>query len=160
MTLSSIDPSRSERVLLANVHRWARTNGWRPGPRGWENPERTFAIEPRDGEVVIWWLSTTANGPAPWRTSPLASCRYILADSAVQAIDLLVVYGYLPPLWSSAYALAVGRYSEQIEALEEDLARKDHYLAMGDQTIAGLIEENRELRRAAAVAQLSQAGGR
>jgi hypothetical protein len=48
---------------------------------------------------------------------------------------------------------------ELVETLEEELARKDHYLAMGDQTIAGLIEENRELRRAASVAQLSTVGG-
>jgi hypothetical protein len=107
--------TNAERATLTAIHRWGRTNGWRPGPRGWENPECTFAIEPCDGEVVVWWLSG-GNGPAP------LSCRYILVESVVQAIDLLVVYGYLPPMWSSAFALAEAKHAEVIETLEQRIA--------------------------------------
>lgn len=149
MTLPPIDPSRSERHLLAALNRWARTNGWSRTSAGWLNTDRSVRIDPRpDGVVVLtvderrWW-----------------NPRNIAAESVVQAVDLLVVYGYLPPLWSSAYALAVERYTEQIEALEADLDRKDSYLRSADDTIAGLMAENRELRQAAAHAQFAGIGG-
>lgn len=147
MNLSPIDPSRSPRHLMAAIRRWARSAGWRPTFNGWENPDQTVAIDPRDSEVRV---CTREPGRGLW------GMRYIQAASVREAVDLLVVYGYLPPLWSSAYALAVERYTEQVESLEEEIARKDRYLGMADDTIAGLMAENRELRSAAAIPQLSE----
>lgn len=114
MTLSQPDPRRSERHLLAALHRWARTNGWRCGCYGWMNPTREFALDARgdSGTVAVWKLTPDADGP-----------EYIDAGSVVQAVDLLVAYGYLPPMWSSAYALAEEKWREQVETLEEEVAR-------------------------------------
>ena len=112
--MNPIDPRRSERHLLAAVHRWARTSGWWYGFYGWVEPEGAYALDIRaaSGEVAVWRM-----GPAGLVE------RYIRAESVVQAIDLLVVYGYLPPMWSSAYGLAEDRYREQVETLTEELGR-------------------------------------
>lgn len=167
MTLSPIDPSRSERDLLAGVFRWARRNDWHPRwPERrrehlwtWVNASWPYGGRPPEDatRVVLDGRSLQVEhfkGRTGWR--PTSTWK---PASVVQAVDVLVALGVLPPLWSSSYALAVERYSEQIETLEADLDRKDGYLRSADDTIAGLIEENRELRRAAAVTQLSAVGG-
>jgi hypothetical protein len=165
MTLSPIDPSRSERHLLAGVLRWARTHGWRRGKCGWVNgADDEATINVTWSTSPLGWsageIGIARNADRLSMGGPVWSCTtWIRVASVVQAVDVLVALGILPPLWSSAYALAVDRHTELIEALEEELARRDHYLSLADQTIAGLIEENRELRRAASVAQLSTVGG-
>jgi hypothetical protein len=60
---------------------------------------------------------------------------------------------------SARLRTATDTVRELVETLEQELARRDHYLSLADDTIAGLIEENRELRRTASVAQLSTVGG-
>jgi hypothetical protein len=163
VTLSPIDANRSERHLLASVHRWARTNGWQVGKHGWTNGSKDEAT------INVKWSAT----PLGWSVGEIGIARaterlscggaawscttWIRVASVVQAVDVLVALDVLPPFFSSAYGLAVDRHAELIEALEEELDRRDHYLRMGDKTIAGLIEANTELR--AAALQLSPTGG-
>lgn len=161
MNLSPIDPSRSPRHLMAALHRWMRSNGWQVGSYGWIN-----GIPSEATVSVNWTLDTLNTVDIAWVTGrhasgkPVWSCStHIRVESVVQAVDVLVALGVLPPLWSSAYALAVERYTEQVESLEEEIARKDRYLGMADDTIAGLMAENRELRSAAAATQFAAIGG-
>jgi hypothetical protein len=108
--LAPIDPRRSERHLLAALHRWARTNGWWPGYYGWNSPDGGITIEARttDGEVVVW--DRTKSGPQP---------KYIRAGTVQQAVDLLVAYRYLPPQWSSAYMCAEEQYRDALAGLRD-----------------------------------------
>lgn len=162
MTPSPLD----DRRLLAEALRWARSHGWSPRwPERrrahlwtWVNASWPYGRRPPEGATRVTFDGRTLyverfNTPGGWWAG--ASCR---PDSVVQSVDVLVTFGILPSFLSSSYALAVDRHAELIECLEEELARRDHLLRMGDRTIAGLIAANDELRAAAAL-QLSPTGG-
>lgn len=162
MNLSPID---TDRTVLSGVMRWARSNGWSPRwPERrrermwtWVNASWPYGGRPPEDatRVVLDGRSLHVEhfkGRTGWR----ASSSWV-PTSAVQAVDALVTLGILPPMWSSAYALAVERYTEQVESLEEEIARKDRYLGMADDTIAGLMAENAQLREVASRTQLSPA---
>lgn len=150
--------NRTDRVLLASVHRRAREHGWRRGRYGWQNGDDATATMlvawHRNDPYPLglsWAVNRFGDGSPCWSIG-----SRIRVESVTQAVDVLVALVGLPAWLSSAYALAEDKYAEVIEALEEELARKDRYLAMGDRTIAGLMEENRELRAAAGHRALSQ----
>lgn len=152
-----IEPSRSERALLASVHRWARTNGWRRGNYGWINGP---ADEPT---VNVSWSGNEigfARAIGQLTVGPCWSCStWIRVASVVQAVDVLVALDILPAWLSSPWVAAEDRYREQVEALEEELARKDQNLTLAGQTIAAQAAEIAELRPVAARAQFAAIGG-
>ncbi|WP_346536991.1 hypothetical protein [Micromonospora sp. DPT] len=87
----------ADRQLLADVHRWARTNGWNWHECwGWVNApyasEATLAVEWDDAGVL-----TIRRGPVVFRPT-----RYDV-DSVRQAIDMLVALDILPAHLSSQY---------------------------------------------------------
>lgn len=126
--MNPIDPRRSERHLLAAVHRWARTNGWqryRGLVFGWQNGDDATAT------VLITWQP---DDPYPlgisWAVgrfddgSPLWACSStVRVDSVTQAVDVVVALTDLPAWLSSAYGLAEDRYREQVETLAEEAER-------------------------------------
>ena len=89
------------RQLLADVHRWARTNGWNWRECwGWVN-----ALYASEATLAVDWDTDTrtitvhrANGNAIFRPTTYP------ADTVCQAVDVLVAYGVLPVQLSSAYA--------------------------------------------------------
>ena len=88
------------RQLLADVHRWARTNGWNWRECwGWVN-----ALYASEATLAVDWDTDTrtitvhrANGNAIFRPTTYP------ADTVCQAVDVLVAYGVLPAQFSSAY---------------------------------------------------------
>ena len=157
MTLSQSDPQASPRVLLAHAHRWARTNGWRRANYGWINGPADKAT------VNVSWSGSEigfAHAIGQLTVGPCWSCStWIRVASVVQAVDVLVALGILPAWLSSSWASAEDRYREQIEALEEELARKDHQIQLLLATMAGQAQENAELRPVAAGVQFAAIGG-
>lgn len=158
MTSSSLD----DRRLLASVHRWARTNGWRthwyhPG-YGWVNGTRstaTLAIEWSDTALILHRVTGYLATDQPVWSQPTV----IRVASVVQAVDVLVALGILPAWLSSSWAAAEDRYREQVETLEEDLARKDHQIQLLLATMAAQAAEVAELRPVAAGVQFAAIGG-
>jgi hypothetical protein len=148
MTLSPIDPSRSERHLLAAVHRWARLNGWRRGKFGWVNgADDEATINVTWSTTPLGWsageIGIARNADRLSMGGPVWSCTtWIRIASAVQAVDVLVALGILPPMWSSAYALPVERYAEQVESLEEEIERlKQHVTYLLEHGSPGVMHE-------------------
>ncbi|MFI6819763.1 hypothetical protein ACIBJE_02275 [Micromonospora sp. NPDC050187] len=96
----------TDRQLLVDVRRWARTNGWSLSWIGWIN-----ATYDSDATLAVGWdesgLRVWRKGATGW---PIRSTDYAVA-SVRQAVDVLAALGILPPHLSSAYraALAVAR---------------------------------------------------
>lgn len=91
----------SDRQLLAEVHRWARTNGWTWNDVwGWINApyasDATLTVEWDDNGVI-----TVRTGPVVFRPT-----RYPV-DTVRQAVDLLVTLDILPAKFASAYRAGV-----------------------------------------------------
>lgn len=91
-----------DRELLADVHRWARTNGWNWHEAwGWVNAhyvsDATLAVEWEDGPLVI--RSGEVLLLLKPKTYPVASVR--------EAVDILVALRILPAHFSSAYEAGV-----------------------------------------------------
>jgi len=140
MIFSQPDPTRSERHLLASLHWWGRHNGWRRLDEGWSNFELfssdtgVVAVRPWvvDGDVYGVEVRKARAGDDP-------ACDYgwwppnqIRADSVVEAVDLLVAYGVLPPFWSSAYGLAEDKCQEEIQLLGARVHELESMLAAAD----------------------------
>ncbi|MEU1240081.1 hypothetical protein ABZ388_06950 [Micromonospora parva] len=83
------------RQLLADIHRWARTNDWATTRDiGWWSPDRLSQVDWDERGLSIGTRDTTDN---LWKT------RHWPADSVREAIDLLVALGIAPEGFSSAY---------------------------------------------------------
>ncbi len=124
--------SASDRRLLAEVHHWARVNGWSPRSRGWTNPDDTTAVTWDEGEVRVWRRQRPNLYPT-WPTMyPVESIR--------QAVDLLVALGILPAELSSVYAegYVCGEVEARMaadaeaEALRARIAELENMLAAAD----------------------------
>jgi hypothetical protein len=91
----------ADRRLLADVHRWARTNGWTPADwRGRQNAptedQATIAVRTNEAGFQVWRKTTDA----PHFTGQPTDYP---ADSVRQAVDLLAALNILPAQFSSAY---------------------------------------------------------
>lgn len=110
-------PQQDDRRLLADVHRWLRTNGWTNTWRGWidgkslDDCRVAVLPQPDDGyDPAVMVTRRRANGYGWGRQR-----RYDVADVR-QAVDLLVALDILPPHFSSAYKAAVEDARGVIEA--------------------------------------------
>ncbi|MEU4772930.1 hypothetical protein [Micromonospora sp. NPDC023644] len=83
-----------DRRLLADVHRWARTNGWEWKEYRWENADTSITIRSNGFELRRRKSATGRFGPTAGH----------IASSIRQAVDLLVALGILPVYLSSQYA--------------------------------------------------------
>jgi len=96
--------STEDRRLLAEVHRWARTNGWSTSWRGWINEanliDAAVAVmpEPDHSAIRVTWRK----GDGGWHTS-----RQFDVIDVREAIDMLVALNILPARFSSAYEAGV-----------------------------------------------------
>lgn len=121
--MNPIDPRRSERALLASVHRWARTHGWHAERHSWRNGGPASAtVDVRWGRNEIG-VSRVVDRLALNNHGVWSCTTWIRVSSVVQAVDVLVALGILPVWLSSAYGLAEDRYREQVETLTEELGR-------------------------------------
>ncbi|GLZ62836.1 hypothetical protein [Micromonospora sp. NBRC 107095] len=100
---NTVTTSTEDRRLLAEVHRWARIQGWRAGGwRGYQNAQfedkATVTVRPNEAGFQVWRKDADAlfftGQPTEY---PTATVR--------EAIDILVAIGILPPAFSSAYRL-------------------------------------------------------
>ncbi|MFI1195487.1 hypothetical protein ACH4T9_19830 [Micromonospora sp. NPDC020750] len=104
----------TDRQLLADVHRWARTNGWHCTWIGWANAQlgsdATTVVEWDHDELTVRRRPTAEVGsqwPSGWGSEGRRE-RYPVT-SVRQAVDILVALDVLPAQLSSAYRAAVAR---------------------------------------------------
>jgi hypothetical protein len=133
--MTAIDPRQSERHLLAAVHRWARTNGWRINwTFGWVDgalADATVNVKWSDREIgIVRAIGRLSTSRPYW-----SNTTWIRIRSTVEAVDVLVALGILPPFLSSAYAMAEDHYREQVEALTEDAARQAAHIREMESTL-------------------------
>ena len=88
----------TDRQLLADIHRWARANGWTWNEVwGWIN-----ARYASDASLAVEW--DTDRGVLTIRTGPVVfRAKNYDVDSVRQAVDQLVTLDILPAQFSSAY---------------------------------------------------------
>lgn len=108
----------SDRRLLAAVHRWARTHGWCSQWSGWSDgygTDSTIRVGWAEGVVQVSRREGRHGFPV-WPTE-------YRVGSVVQAVDVLVALGVLPPFLSSAYGLADDKHREEIAQLDAEVNR-------------------------------------
>lgn len=98
--------TRDERLLLREVSRWARDNGWERDLIGWSSPTKAGRLFVRvNTGGVDWWPGS--DEPRPFGVIRVASAKAMFPGSTVrvhsvrQAVDVLVALDVLPAeFWS------------------------------------------------------------
>jgi hypothetical protein len=98
-----VDPK--DRRLLAEVLRWAYSQGWRPRhgrTRDWSWREWANTQRPERGP---WTVIVSQNWTVGvrWRTATGDRYPDVYVDDVTQAVDLLVALRILPAVFSSAF---------------------------------------------------------
>lgn len=102
----------TDRQLLADIHRWARTNGWHCTWIGWANAqlgrEATTVVEWDHDELTVRRRPAAEVGQQwPSGLGSVGRGERYPVTSVREAVDILVALDVLPHRFSSAYRAAV-----------------------------------------------------